>query len=279
MRAATELTLTITPPPRWRIRRDGGAAGGEDGLDIRCDLLIEKLVRGVNDGIARDKVAGVVDEDVEAAEGRLGFGHEALDHAAFGDVALEQDGPAAGLLDVSGYRRRFVPASPVVDRNMSAAAAKRASDRRADAAARARDQAGLVLKVVWEPHRVPQSVRAASTSGEQEGSAISWKAPGCSRWGVWPASSMIASASAGDAVSHLGPVLRRPGPVVSALDDQGRNADEPSRSSVREFAFERAASTAAALRGLKRDRAKAIHLGLGRSAVEEAVNDRTDCFG
>src|SRR5829696_8357261 len=131
---------------------DGSAASREDGLDIRGDLLIEKLIRGLLDAIARNEVARVVDEDVQAAEGLSGFANEALGDAAFCKVALEQHGPATCLLDIAGNCRRLASASPIMDRDMSAATTERASDRRADPAARARNEARLLLQIGWKRH-------------------------------------------------------------------------------------------------------------------------------
>ena len=63
-------------------------------------------------------------------------------------------------------------------------------------------------------------------------------------------------AGARDPIAHLSSVFRRPSPIMPALDDQGRNGNCASRSSVRELAFDRAAATAGCLRRLEWDGAK-----------------------
>ncbi len=62
----------------------------------------EPVGEGVVDGVVADDGAGVVDEDVDVAEGGLGFGEELLGAGGGGEVGLEGVGAASGGGDGGG---------------------------------------------------------------------------------------------------------------------------------------------------------------------------------
>jgi len=74
----------------------------KDGSEIDTDGLVPV---GFGDlrGRKRAADAGVVDEDVDGAEGFFYFGEEAFDLAGFGDVGLDGDRAAAEFLDFVGH--------------------------------------------------------------------------------------------------------------------------------------------------------------------------------
>ena len=73
------------------------------------------------------------------------LGDQPVHRAALADVALDQDGLAAATLDLRGDLLRLLAATAVVNRDVSTAFAQPARGRRADTAARTRDEAGLAL--------------------------------------------------------------------------------------------------------------------------------------
>ena len=119
-------------------RLTGVEHAGEIGLDDLCPLI--RRHRG---DVGEDADAGVVDEEVEAAEARGG----GLDRAAYlivtADVGLQRlDSAGPGGFDLRTGRRQ-VRRIATGDRHLHAVGDKRARDRQPDAAGPARHQRHL----------------------------------------------------------------------------------------------------------------------------------------
>ena len=110
-----------------------------DGVDVehRLELLVGHLVR---DAVPR--VAGVVDEDVDLAEGVDRLLDDLVAGAGLGQVAGDGDRLA---LDLAGRLLGDV-AVDVVDRHLRAFGGEQLGRRAADAASRAGDDRGLAVK-------------------------------------------------------------------------------------------------------------------------------------
>ena len=89
--------------------------------------------------------AGVVDEDVEPAEGLFGFGEETVDVGLFGDVALDGDGFAALGGDFGDDFVRAGLAGGVIDDDGGAFGARCFGDGSADAFGGAGDDCDLII--------------------------------------------------------------------------------------------------------------------------------------
>ena len=82
--------------------RDRRLARGDDGADVQVEDLVDQLVGKLVEGRALHQRAGIVDEDVEAAERLRRRLHDALRLAALGQVALDQMAGAALAADFRG---------------------------------------------------------------------------------------------------------------------------------------------------------------------------------
>ena len=91
--------------------------------------------------------AGVVDEDVDLAEGLFGFGEEALCVRCLGDIALYGNGFAALGGDVRNDLVRACLAGCIVDDDLGAGGSEVAGDLRTDALGRASNDGDLTLKL------------------------------------------------------------------------------------------------------------------------------------
>ena len=87
--------------------------------------------------------AGVVDQDVEPAEGFFGFGEETADVGLIGEVGLHGDGLAAVALDLTHNAVGTVLARAVVDDDGGALGGEVQRDRGADPLGRPRDHRDL----------------------------------------------------------------------------------------------------------------------------------------
>ena len=116
--------------------RDAEARHAHQAEDVRLDHRLLVLVGRLPERVASEAEAGVVDEDVEAAELGHGTLDEALGARAVGDVQLESDQPSAiQLLD---------PARPNGD--LRAGVGEHARGRRPDPARGARDDRRLAVQ-------------------------------------------------------------------------------------------------------------------------------------
>src|SRR6516225_8091099 len=110
-------------------------------------MAVEELVRRLDDRPPLEQVAGIIDEDVEAAECLDGFGEQALAKTGERDVAREENRLAAGLgngaRDLPGTRCIAV----VVHADMGAGFSEPAGDGRPDAARGAGDEASLAPQI------------------------------------------------------------------------------------------------------------------------------------
>jgi hypothetical protein len=107
-----------------------------------------KVVRGITDD-ATGHDAGVVDEDVDAAETLDDRGDEALDLRGIGLIGLERRRPDPLRFDFVHVRRGFLGRYDVAERDVRTFVGQSPGDRCADAARSARDQgdfAGEVLR-------------------------------------------------------------------------------------------------------------------------------------
>ena len=134
---------------------DRGAAAGERRPDVERDVGVEQFVGGIGDVHARDLIACVVDQDVEPAEMRDGLRDEAIDDARLSDVAVQQYRLPAARHDVGGDGFRLGLAAAVVHGDAGAAPAESPRRRRADAPARAGDQADLSRDVEFAHDFLP----------------------------------------------------------------------------------------------------------------------------
>ena len=124
--------------------RGGGAQDAErrDQVDAEHGQVL--LVGGFLDDVVPG-VAGVVDDDVEAAKVFHGGADETIGKAGLGHAAIDRDRLAAGCLDFGDDRvtRRGVE---IVDHDTSALAGKLERDGAADAASRTRDECDFSLE-------------------------------------------------------------------------------------------------------------------------------------
>jgi hypothetical protein len=100
--AAVEEVLMMQPPP-CPEHRHGLERREIDRLDVDRIGPVEVLLADLEQGLVDVAVAGVVDQDVEPAEGAdRGLDH-GLDLAAPGDVGVDEDGATAGRPDRLGH--------------------------------------------------------------------------------------------------------------------------------------------------------------------------------
>ena len=96
MRLTSEPMLMMLPPLAEVL--DRGLRDEQEAEDVDVELLVEVLRRDGFEG--RELVdAGVVDQDVELAEGLDGGVDDGLRVGGLGDVSVDGDGLAAGLGD------------------------------------------------------------------------------------------------------------------------------------------------------------------------------------
>src|SRR5262245_31077374 len=113
--------------------------------EARVDLAAPFVGRGVGEALADDE-AGVVDEDIEAAElGCCAIDH-VLDLPEVGDVGFAGDGPTAPGLDLFHDGPSTVTRGVVVDRHGRALGCERKGDRAAHVAGRAGHERDPALK-------------------------------------------------------------------------------------------------------------------------------------
>src|SRR5208282_1171268 len=91
--------------------------------------------------------AGVVDEDIEATVGLLGFGEETIDVGLFGDIALDGEGFAAFAGDVGDDFIRARLAGGIVDDYRRTFGGEGLGDTSADAFGSAGDNGYLIFKL------------------------------------------------------------------------------------------------------------------------------------
>src|SRR5215213_6659184 len=111
-----------------------------DRLDVDGEDAVELLLRDVDHGLVAMARAGVVDDDVDAAELADRIVHGALDILPSGDVACERDRAMADLLG-RGLRR---PELEIEHRNPGAFAREGLGDAEPEALRGAGDEGGLV---------------------------------------------------------------------------------------------------------------------------------------
>ena len=90
--------------------------------------------------------AGVVDEQVDAAEGLAGGGEGALHVALAGHVHRHGERLAAGVLDLADHRLRLVGRADVVDRHRGAVRGELEADPLADARVAAGDERAAAVE-------------------------------------------------------------------------------------------------------------------------------------
>ena len=135
------------PPAAARIEHElrRGLGGEERPLEVDAHDEVEARLAHVGERLA-DLDAGVVDQDVEAAEGLVRVAHEALGLARYADVRAQCDRLPAQLLDPGGDGARAVAAAVVVHRHVGALAREAQRDGLADAAGAAGDERSLALE-------------------------------------------------------------------------------------------------------------------------------------
>ncbi len=90
--------LTIEPPPRAFIAASASCIRMNGARRLMAIIRSQNAVVALSIG-ARDVEAGVVDQDVEAAEAIDGALDERQAHGFLGEVALEEGGVAAARAD------------------------------------------------------------------------------------------------------------------------------------------------------------------------------------
>jgi hypothetical protein len=112
----------------------GGLAQCEEGAaEVGVEDGAELLVSELGDWLA-DGAAGVVDDDVEAAEGLFGLGEKPGDVGGFADIGLDGEGLAAGGGDAGDDLRGGGGVARVVDDDGRAFGGEAGGDGGADAA-------------------------------------------------------------------------------------------------------------------------------------------------
>ena len=90
----------MRPPVAGGDHQPGRGLGGEErALEVHAEDEVEVLLADVDERLA-DLDAGVVHEDVEAAEGRVRVAHEPLGLRGHADVRAQRDRLPAQLLDL-----------------------------------------------------------------------------------------------------------------------------------------------------------------------------------
>ena len=125
---AVEAILMMVPAPRRSISRDGGERRQVDRLHVDGVDAIELGFADIEQRLIAVRDAGVVDQDVEAAEGFGRRAHHGVDIGLLGDVAGNRD-------DVVAERRRNLPHALAVDVGQ-----RRRARLRAQIARRSRDR-------------------------------------------------------------------------------------------------------------------------------------------
>ena len=155
----------------------------------QVDLDVARPDGGIGRGERRDRLddAGIVDQDVEAAQPLAGIGHRALDRGIVGDIAGQRLGRAAGRDDLARHLLREVAvARQQHDRRV--VAGQRPRHPFAQAAARAGHQCDFSLQA----HRTSSATVGIITHGRKEWPARS-DSSGSAPWaGPWPAISRSA---------------------------------------------------------------------------------------
>ena len=145
-------------------RQRPGDAEGDDGVDVehRLELLVGHPV-----GDAVPGVAGVVDDDVDRAEGVDRGGDQLVGGAGLGQVAGVDGGFAVdlarGLLGDVGVE--------VVDQHLGALAGEQLRGGPADPAGRPGDDRRFPIK---KSHRSALSLYVVKSAGRLQGTARSW---------------------------------------------------------------------------------------------------------
>jgi len=106
--------------------------GKDEPEDVEVELAVKMILR---DLLQRQKFvnAGVVDQDVERAEGCLRFRKEPLDFRLVGDVGLHRKRLAAIRADLGDHAIGIVATRRVVHDDRSAFGGQMPGDRRTDA--------------------------------------------------------------------------------------------------------------------------------------------------
>jgi hypothetical protein len=123
--------------------------GQQQAQDVDVELAVEVLLGDVFQ--RRELVdAGVVDQDVHAAERLLGLVEQTGDVGALGHVALDGDGLAAGGGDLGHHLVGALAAGGVVDRHGRALGGQGLGDGGPDALRRAGHDGGLACKLAHD---------------------------------------------------------------------------------------------------------------------------------
>ena len=142
-------------------------------------MLVWKVRFSCSSVMSRDVLvgmllAGIVDEDVDAAE----LGHHLLDRAIaevlVAEIAGDGDRLAPLGLDDPLRLRRVVMLAQIEDGDVGALAREQGGDRAADAAVRAGDQRDLARQAGRSPDRTAPSPASARACSRDPGSSSSW---------------------------------------------------------------------------------------------------------
>src|SRR5215208_8416925 len=143
-----------------------------DAAQVRRDDAVEGLRRGIERGAAVGD-AGVVDEDVERPDRRLGRGKRPRDGALVGDVEIDRHRRfGAGSVELAPKGVEPLAAARA-DRDRGAAAREAAREMGAEPARRAGDEGALASDAGCQIHAPPLAftAHAASTSASRSVSA------------------------------------------------------------------------------------------------------------
>src|SRR5204863_5315694 len=124
-----------------------GAATVEDAAEVGVEHLAPVVEAHVGDA-AELADAGVVDEDVHAAETADGFVDEPLRLGRLADVGAEREDAGAAAQGPDGFLQLGVV--PRADRDLHAALKKRPRDRQPDPFRTARDNADHPVSIIHE---------------------------------------------------------------------------------------------------------------------------------
>ena len=124
--------------------------GGEQyTLDVDIELALEVLFGDLLD--RRELInGGVVDENVEVAEGLFGFGEDVFHVLDFADIAVDGDGLAAGLHDLGDDAIRALLVGGVIDDDRGALDAESLGDAGTDALGSARDHCDFIAELAHD---------------------------------------------------------------------------------------------------------------------------------
>ncbi len=134
--------------PRRHVR-DGRFGQMEHGRDVGLEGVVPLFVGDLFQRLAGHLVGGVVHEDVDLAERFYGGGDDVPAVLGIGDVAADEDGFAARLLDEPGRVLGVAVLVEVGDEHVSAFAGESDGHRPADAAVTAGDDAALPASRSW----------------------------------------------------------------------------------------------------------------------------------